>query len=327
MLKTLAYLSLFIVFLLASLWFVTTQPVFRSKGETEPGLKADPAILQSIVYHLSEELPPRSGTTQNLDQSAAYIYKGLSQFSDDVSYQGFEINGEQYKNVIARFGTPAPHCGVVVIGAHYDVFGGHPGADDNASGVAGILELARLFAKTEINCGIELVAYSMEEIVNSRKYMGSYHHAQRLTQDSVKFEWMISLEMIGYFSDEPGSQRYPLSVLKNIYPDTGNFIALVGDFNQIKITRFIKAAFKTATGLPIYSINTSRRIPGITWSDHASYWQFGLPALMITDTSYNRNPHYHGTNDTWETLDYPRMAEVVNGVFNATLLYIMSKQP
>ncbi|MBN4078505.1 M28 family peptidase [Gammaproteobacteria bacterium AH-315-C21] len=310
--------------ILVALVLVTMQPVLQKEVFMDGRITVNPDTLQHYVYHLSEELPPRSGDVAHLNQSAEYIFDVLKAYSVDVSYQLFEVDGITHKNVIATFGQRSKKCGTYIIGAHYDVWDGHPGADDNASGIAGLLELARLFSETDIDCPLQLVAYTLEEINTGRKHIGSYHHAQSMVDNAVRVEWMLSLEMIGYFSDEENSQAYPLSILNTLYPSKGDYIAFVGDLNQVGITRSIKAAFKGSTNLPVYSINTTTRLSAITRSDHASYWAFNIPALMVTDTSFNRNPNYHTANDTWDTLDYQRMAKVVEGVYYATLFHTNS---
>ncbi|MBL1293977.1 MAG: M28 family peptidase [Thiotrichales bacterium] len=323
-LKVIGVIVIFMMLSLAILWFVTTQPLLSRTPVVESDIVVDAQALQDYVYHLSNELPPRSDDIANLDVAAAYIFDELSRFSDNVNDQTFVIDGLTYRNVIAHFGQKSDQCGSYIIGAHYDVLGGHPGADDNASGVAGLLELARLFAKADLPCPIELVSYTLEETVG-HGHKGSLYHARDLAERDIKVEFMMSLEMIGYFSNEPNSQDYPLPVLNTIYPTVGNFIAVVGDFKQIALTRFIKASFRSSSSVPVRSINTSKKVPGITWSDHASYWQFGFPAVMITDTSYNRNHNYHTKYDTWDTLDYATMSKVVAGVYHATLSHMMDE--
>ncbi len=215
----------------------------------------------------------------------------------------------------------------MVIGAHYDSHGdasgvqvtgdSHtPGADDNASGVAGLLELARLLGKQPPPRAVELVAYTLEEPPHFRTtHMGSAWHARALKAANREVSLMLSLEMIGYFTDAPGSQRYPLGLMKLVYPDRGNFIALIGRFGDFGAMRKAKSLMAGATGsLPVYSMNATPAIQGIDFSDHLNYWKQGYPALMVTDTSFMRSEHYHGAGDTFDKLDYRRMARVVNGV-------------
>jgi Zn-dependent M28 family amino/carboxypeptidase len=224
-----------------------------------------------------------------------------------------------------------------VIGAHYDSHGdaiggskhprGHtpethtPGADDNASGVAGLLELARLLGRSAQSRTIELVAYTLEEPPHFRtEHMGSAWHARSLRAANRDVELMLSLEMIGYFSDEPGSQGYPFPAMSHLYSDRGNFIAIVGKMSDFGATRRVKALMAGATSLPVHSINAPPLLQGVDFSDHLSYWLEGFPALMVTDTSFMRNHHYHQASDTYEKLDYRRMAMVVQGVYAVTQL-------
>ncbi len=147
--------------------------------------------------------------------------------------------------------------------------------------------------------------------------MGSFHHAARLKERGEDITVMIALEMIGYFSDEPGSQEFPLALLRWVYPRRGNFIAVVGRWGQARVVRDVKAGMKGATDLPVYSITAPRAVQGVDFSDHRSYWRHGMRAVMITDTAFFRNPGYHGPGDTADTLDYRRMAQVVTSVFAA----------
>jgi Zn-dependent M28 family amino/carboxypeptidase len=203
-----------------------------------------------------------------------------------------------------------------VIGAHYDSHGGTPGADDNASGIAGLLELAHLLGRSAPGRPVELVAYTLEEPPHFRSpHMGSVWHARALKAEGRDVELMLSLEMIGYFSDSPGSQAYPLAAMKLAYPDRGNFIALVGQFGDFGLSRSVKAAMSGATDLPVYSLNAPAFVQGVDFSDHRSYWAQGYPALMVTDTAFMRNRNYHRVGDTFDKLDYKRMAMVVQSVY------------
>ncbi|HZG51707.1 MAG TPA: M28 family peptidase, partial [Pyrinomonadaceae bacterium] len=195
-----------------------------------------------------------------------------------------------------------------------------PGADDNASGVAGLIELAYLLGGTPPAVRVELVAFALEEPPYFRSpFMGSAVHAASLRAQGFAVRAMLSLEMIGYFSDQPDSQHYPVSFLKAFYPSQANFIAVVGKMDQGRTVRRIKKAMAEASPLPVYSINAPRSIPGVDFSDHLNYWNEGYDALMITDTAFYRNPHYHTSADTPDTLDYRRMASVVQGVYAAVL--------
>jgi Zn-dependent M28 family amino/carboxypeptidase len=252
-----------------------------------------------------------------------------------VEIQEVSVQETKYRNIIVRFEPSAGH--VLVVGAHYDSHGdgnagarfplGYseethtPGADDNASGVAGLIELAQLLGQSTQRRAIELVAYTLEEPPHFRtEHMGSAWHARSLRRESREIELMISLEMIGYFSDEPQSQHYPVPSLASLYSDRGNFIALVGNLTNFGVIRKIKAAMSGATSLPVYSMNAPPMMQGIDFSDHLNYWNQGMPAIMVTDTAFMRNQNYHLPGDTFEKLDYGRMAKVVQGIYAFTQL-------
>lgn len=325
---TLSAASLFAVPLLAVIALVT-QPRVMPMVSTVP--QVDPARLAAHVRHLSVALYPRSFEQfRNLEGAARYIEQAFHAAGAAVSRQAVIVEESTYHNVIARFG-PAEGP-LLVVGAHYDTDGDiqagarhrqgfapqthTPGADDNASGVAGLLELAHLLGQQPPVRPVELVAYTLEELPYFRTpHMGSAWHARALAAAGREVRLMLALEMIGYFSDAPDSQDFPLPGMGLIYPTRGNFIALVGRFGDFPAMRRTKALMRGATPLPVHSINAPPAVPGVDFSDHRNYWAAGYPALMVTDTAFYRNPHYHGAGDTPDTLDYRRMAQVVQGVY------------
>jgi hypothetical protein len=289
-----------------------TQPLVRPIASQD--VEVDIAALERHVRTLAVTFHPRSvDNPANLDRAAGYVHEQLRATGADTREQPVQVDGRHFRNLVARFG---PRDGpVLVIGAHYDSCGDTPGADDNASGVAALLELARLLARNPPAHAVELVAYTLEEPPYFRTdSMGSVWHARSLHDVHREVRLMLSLEMIGFYRDTPNSQQYPISALKLLYPDKGNFIAIVARFGDFSATRRVKGLFEGATDLPIVSINAPRSLQGVDFSDHASYWRFGMPAMMITDTSFLRNPNYHERSDTPETLDYSRMAKVVRAV-------------
>jgi hypothetical protein len=304
--------------LLAGFVFIVTQPVaFSSTTATTNNIAVSPDALKKHVVTLSETNPPRSEDTDNLDVSALYMKEQLSKYGD-VQDMEYTVWGIPYRNISILFGEAANDR--VVVGAHYDSFQGLPGADDNASGAAGLIELARLLSASNLQRSVELVAYTLEEPPYFRtQEMGSAVHAKSLKENGVNVVVMMSLEMIGYFSDAPNSQEYPASIMKLFYPTTGNFIAVVGNLSGFGIVRRTKNAMKNAMSLPVRSLNAPGALAGVDFSDHLSFWWYDYPALMITDTAFYRNKAYHTENDTWDRLDYERMSEVVKGVFNAVL--------
>jgi len=277
-------------------------------------VKADPGTLKSYVRKLSEDLVPRdAGHPENLHHVSSWIGEQFEKYSGRVTFQPYSAGSLHVRNVRALFGPDIEER--IVLGAHYDVAGPYPGADDNASGVAGLLELARLFEKEQPSVQVELVSYPLEEPPYFyTRHMGSAVHAKSLKKEGMNLRGMIALEMIGYFSDEPGSQGYPAFFLRPFYPSEGNFIAVVGNLFQRRFIRTIREAMIQASPLPVESINAPRILPGIALSDHLNYWRNGYNAAMITDTAMFRNPNYHSPFDTPDTLDYERMAQVVDGV-------------
>lgn len=296
-----------------TLFALVSQPWVTAVPSTPPPV--DPARLEAHVRKLSVDFYPRSFEhPAKLERTAAYIAAHFQEAGAQVSIQDVVVDAEHYKNVVARFGPATGR--LLVIGAHYDSHGATPGADDNASGIAGLLELARLLGQSKPTRPIELVAYTLEEPPHFRSpHMGSVWHARSLKEAGHDVELMLSLETIGYFSDRPGSQAYPLAAMKLGYPDRGNFIALVGQFGDFGVSRSVKAAMSGASELPVYSLNAPSVVQGVDFSDHRSYWAQGYPALMVTDTAFMRNPNYHRAGDTFDKLDYKRMAMVVQAVY------------
>jgi hypothetical protein len=296
-----------------------TQPVLVRSCSNASMVIVEPTRLEAHVRMLSEQCVPRDYThTDNLDRVAAYIREQFLAAGGRVSEQPFTVRGKTYRNVIARFG---PEQGErIVVGAHYDSCEPLPAADDNASGIAGLIELAFLLQKQAPALGVELVAYTLEEPPFFRtEHMGSAVHAKALKAQGVKVRAMLALEMIGYFSDEKGSQEYPLGLLSLFYPSKGNYIAVIGRFTDMGLVRRVKKAMRGATPLPVVSMNAPRSVPGIDFSDHRNYWDAGYRAAMITDSAFYRNHNYHKPTDTANTLDYTRMAQVVVGVHSALM--------
>jgi len=224
----------------------------------------------------------------------------------------YHVKNNRYSNVIASYG---PEDGPrIVVGAHYDAVVNSPGADDNASGVAVLLELAKMLGKNPPNIRVDLAAYTLEEY----GLIGSAAHAKSLKAENVDVKAMISLEMLGYYSDEPNSQNYPHDSLKLLYPSKGNFICVAGKTGDGELIKKIKNAMAGATPLPVETFiapaSMEFLISTVSRSDHSSFWTHGYTAVMLTDTSEFRNSNYHKKTDVPETLDYRRMAMVTAGL-------------
>ncbi|RYZ79452.1 MAG: M28 family peptidase [Proteobacteria bacterium] len=233
-----------------------------------------------------------------------------------VEEQKYVADKRTYKNLMTSFGPE--NASRIVIGAHYDVAGEAPGADDNASGIAGLLELSRLLRQRlpDLKHRVDLVAFTLEEPPFFKtNFMGSAMHASSLKTAGVDVKLMLSLEMIGYYSDALDSQKFPLSALGYVYPTTGNFISVIGNVDSPFLVRKVKTLMQKSANLPVEGLAAPKALVGIDFSDHRSYWEQGYPALMVTDTAFFRNPHYHELTDTPETLNYEKMAETVEGVY------------
>lgn len=276
--------------------------------------------LISTVKYLSGDIGERSYLDiKKLNTAADFIEERFRAYGCLVKRQSFTYSGQTYHNIIAEVkGSQDSGKGILIVGAHYDTVTGTPGADDNASGVAGLLELARLIASHPPGREVRFVAFTLEEPpVFMTGRMGSYIYAKSVKEEDIKVCGMISLEMLGYYCDMKGCQFYPLSAFRLFYPDIGNFIAFVGNISSVSFIKKIKNSFKTTSSLPVESLSSVSIIPGVNFSDHHSFWKFGIPAFMVTDTGFYRNPNYHGPGDTASALDYNRMAELIRGLYKA----------
>jgi len=247
-------------------------------------------------------------------RAAAYIERNLQQLGYQVVSQEFSAYNRSYRNLEATLpGTTRPQE-VVILGAHYDTAPDAPGADDNASGVAGVLELARAFAQARQSRTVRFVFFPNEEPPSfPTANMGSRHYATAARARNEQITAMLSIESIGYYDVEKGSQRYPFP-LNLAYPDVGDFIGFVSNLKSGSLVRRAIQAFRAHGTVPTQGAAAPAWVPGVWWSDHWSFWREGYRAIMITDTAPYRNPFYHTPEDTADKLDYDRMARVVDGL-------------
>ncbi len=284
-------------------------------------MQADTSRLHRDVEFLTTIQPARDHLhVGSLEKAAAYIEEQFRHAGAEPVRQAWQAGGNTYHNIIATYNPQGKLT--LVLGAHYDVAGDQPGADDNASGVAGLLEIARMLftQKPPLEYRIEFVAYCLEEPPYfGTDLMGSYIHAKSLKDANTDVIGMISLEMIGYFSDEPESQPFPDPELAKIYPHTANFIIVVGVEEHAafagQVHQLMKKDASIDTQLIVFPVKEG--LAGL--SDQRSYWRFGWPALMVNDTAFIRNHNYHTKGDTIDTLDFPKMAAVVDGVYRAVV--------
>jgi len=291
-----------------------------SMTQRYPELVVRVDAMRDTVAFLSEMQPPRNyRNKESMQRAADHIATAFESCGLAVSRQRFQARNNEYQNVIGVLGPEEAER--IIIGAHYDVCGDQPGADDNASGIAGLIESARILSRyaTQLTHRVEFVAYALEEPPFFKtEYMGSYVHANSLHEQDVPVKGMICLEMIGYYSSTEGSQRLPLAPLKLIYPDRGDFIGVVGNYSSSKLVKSVQEHMQHA-GIDVHRLIGPTAIPGIEFSDQLNYWKYDYSAVMITDTAFYRNPHYHEPTDTIDTLNFEKMKEVIKGVCWAVL--------
>jgi Zn-dependent M28 family amino/carboxypeptidase len=276
-------------------------------------VKVDPAALKKNLQVIVGERNPFS-SPHRLAQVEDYVEREFKDYGLAVESHFFKYSGKTYRNIIGRLGG-GDKASLIVLGAHLDSVEGTPGADDNASGLAVLLEAARLLANLKARSQTLFCAFNLEE----QDMIGSGHFVRKLKSEEAKVEGMISLEMVGYTDRRPGSQKYPIG-LKWFYPDHGDFIAVVGNFRSTSFLRKIARLMRETPGLPVETLlvpGNGGLIPESRLSDHSPFWDAGYPALLVTDTSFFRNPHYHRPSDTLETLDLEFMAKVCEGVVRA----------
>jgi Zn-dependent M28 family amino/carboxypeptidase len=248
-----------------------------------------------------------------LEQTALWIEAAFRKLGYGVRRQEYEAGGVKVRNIEATLKGKGGGA-ILVVGAHYDSVPGTPGANDNASGVAALLELARIFAGKPGNRTLRLVAFVNEEPPFFKtETMGSYRYAMEASGNKEKIAGMLSLETIGCYTEEKGSQHFPFP-LGFFYPHRGDFLAFVGNFKSKAFLGRCVKGFRAATDLPAEGAAAPEVLPGIGWSDHWAFWKAGYPAFMVTDTAFYRYPHYHQPTDTPEKLDYDRMAKAVTGL-------------
>lgn len=301
--------------------YMTSMPGESFRG-TLPPLTADETLLARRLREHIEKIAREEHNTAfpgQLEDAARYIESTLAGLGYAVKQQMFSVDGNRVRNLEVTVRSPGPSPGkprVVVVGAHYDSAPGTPGANDNATGSAAVIELARALQQMRPEPGreIKLVLFVNEEPPYFKTaQMGSMLHARELYTRGENVAAMLSLETIGYYSDDKGSQHYP-PPLDALYPDTGNFIAFVGDLGSRELVREALASFRRHAKFPSEGLAAPASIPGVDWSDHWSYREHGFPALMVTDTAPYRYPHYRTAQDTPDKVDYERLARVVKGI-------------
>jgi len=306
-------------------WFRLRMP--GKNVSNAASLSPDEVVLREELRANVEKLAGEIGERNmryypQLNAAADFIEASFSQAGMRTRRDSYEIHGQRCHNIEAEI--PGDGREIVVIGAHYDSVFGSPGANDNGSGTAAVLALAKRFASREKprpavqqtpNKTLRFVAFVNEEPPHFLSGdMGSLVYARRCKERGDKISAMISLETIGYFSDAPNSQRYPSPILAIPYPKIGNFIAFVSNMHSRPLLRHAIAVFRSDGRIPSEGAALPWFVPGVSWSDQWSFWRNGYRAIMITDTAPFRYPYYHSSNDTPDKLDYDRFALVVSGM-------------
>ena len=300
---------------------IITNPTWAGQFMNMP-----PSTIERLQAHLkvlTHDIGERSvRIPKNLQKTARYIENHHRNLGIPVKIEPYKYHGITVENIVAEFNlgkNPSYHY---IIGAHYDSVAGTVGADDNASAIAVQLEVAHrlhfLLDKENLNIHIKFVSFALEEPpAFGTRFMGSRVYAKAAKKASEKIDGMICLEMVGYACHEAGCQGYPFPLMLFDYPDTGNFIGIIGNFGSRKFMRKVLTAFSQNSRLPVVNLTVPFNgwmMPSVRLSDHAPFWDNGFKAVMITDSAFYRNPHYHLASDTMDKLDFQFMAEVVESL-------------
>lgn len=308
-------------------WYMLSMPGESFRGEL-PAFTTGELTLAAALEKQVKQIAREEHNTQRpqaLEQVAHHLETELAAIGYTVQPQVFESRHGMVRNLEVELpGARHPHE-IVIVGAHYDSARGTPGANDNGSGTAMTLELARRFhGRTPVRT-LRFVFFVNEEPPYFRRSdMGSRVYADRSAQRAENIVAMLSLETLGYYDERPGSQTYP-RLFAPFFPDQGNFVAFVGDLGSRSLLHRALAHFRATTQFPSEGIAAPSFVTGVDWSDHASFWRHGWPALMISDTAIFRYPYYHGNADTPDQLDYPRLARVSFGVERVIEMLVASE--
>jgi hypothetical protein len=275
--------------------------------------------LYTHVEHLSVTIGSRSlYEYDKIEDTKRYIVSCLKTFGYIPTLQNYDYEGKTFSNIIVSIPGVQYPDEAVIVGAHYDSVYGTPGADDNASAVAVLLEMCRALKSVSPGRTLKLIFFFLEEPpVFRTEHMGSYVYAKEAKARNENITAMICLEMVGYYSDKKDGQTFPLPLMSMMYSTTPDFIAVVGNLKSRSLVDKIKNSLLKASRIPVETLTSVSFVPGVDLSDHRSFWKMGYPAVMITDTAFYRNPNYHTENDTIDTLDFNTMADLLKGLLQA----------
>jgi hypothetical protein len=301
-----------------ALWWMTTMPEHSAVEDLPPLSAVERDLegrLRAHVYALAGDVGERNVfRADRLELAAKYLETTLTDLGHHVASQVFESREVTVRNLeVVRTGRSLPDE-IIVVGAHYDSVVGCPGANDNGTGVAAVIELSRLLASRELSRTVRFVLFVNEEPpFFQTDDMGSLHYARRAKERGERIVAMFSLETMGHFSDEDGSQHYPFP-FSFFYPSRGNFIAFVGNLSSQSLVRHAVRSFRRQASIPSEGAAVPGGITGVGWSDHWAFWQQGYPGVMVTDTAPFRYEHYHTPLDTPDRVHSGHLARVVAGL-------------
>lgn len=318
--KKMIYALIILVFGLAAALLYPIVKVKLSVSVNHPETRFLPAsseeALRSHVHALSVAIGSRSVREYGkLQDAERYIRTFLQGQGIPFVLQGYDHEGNRYNNIIVTLTGSTRPGETVIVGAHYDTVYETPGADDNASAVAVLLELCRDLKEYRPGRTLKMIFFVLEEPPSFlTPAMGSYVYATQAKERGENITGMISLEMVGYFSEAEGSQAYPIPGMHWLYPDRGNFIGVIGNVQSRELTLAVAEALKAGSDIPVEHLVALPFVPGVGLSDHGPFWKMGFRAVMVTDTAFYRNPNYHTARDTIETLRFDRMSQLVRGM-------------
>lgn len=318
--KKMVYALLLLLFGLAAALAYPIVKVKLSVSVIHPETRFLPAsseeALRSHVHALSVAIGSRSiAEYGKLQEAERYIRAFLEGQGIPFESQGYDHEGQRYNNIVVTLEGSSRPGETVLVGAHYDTVQGTPGADDNASAVAVLLELCRDLKEYRPGRTLRMVFFTLEEPPTfMTPAMGSYVYAAQAKERGENITGMVCLEMVGYFSDAEGSQAFPIPGMHWLYPDRGNFIAVIGNVPSRGLTLAVAEALKAGSDIPVEYLVALPIVPGVGLSDHGPFWKMGYPAVMVTDTAFYRNPNYHSAKDTIETLRFEKMSQLLRGM-------------
>jgi len=313
-------ISIRFILVVALLGFDATamgQDSAKSAGrEAIAGQSSTADRLRSTLEHLCETIGERNMTKpKKIVEAVAYLEKSFETMGYKIERQTFEVSEVKCHNLIAEIKGKDNPAEIVLIGAHYDSARGTPGANDNGTGVAALLEIARQMQGKQFSRTIRFVSFANEEPPYFQRdgQMGSWVYAKACRANKDNLKVVLSLETMGYFTDEPNSQKYP-PLLAAMYPSTGNFIGIVSDIKSRPLLIEVATRLKKNCKVDVQSASLPGDLQGVGWSDHWSFWQEGYAGVMVTDTALFRYPHYHEPTDTVDKIEFVRYAQVVDGL-------------